>query len=120
MLMTRPEVDALAAQARRVLDVLGTCLELPEEVSAAANGLSDALHPFENVVSIDQRLIHTDGPPRCDECSRLNIKLAKWRRGNAQMCDEHRDWLDRVDAMPAVSDVIRRKPTAKPWRPIYS
>ena len=115
MLMTTAQVNALAAHARRVLNALGTCLELPDAMNAAANGLSDALHPFEVIEPVDQTLIYTDGPPRCDECGRQNIKLARWRKGNAKMCDEHKDWLDRVDALPALSDVIRRKPEPKPW-----
>lgn len=118
MLMTEQEVNQLARQARLLLDAVNACLETPEAVHAAANGLSDALHPFEEVQEVDQRLIYTDGPPRCDECARSNIKLARWRKGNTKMCDEHKAWLERVDALPPLCDVIRRKPEPKPWTPM--
>lgn len=118
MQMTEAEVNALALRARALLDALNTCASLPAALQGPANALSDALHPFEVIEPIDPRLIYVDGPPRCMECARSNIKLAKWRKGNAVMCDEHKAWLERVDALPSVCEVIRRKPTPKPWQAI--
>lgn len=118
MLTTQTEVDTLARRARLLLEALRTCLEVPEAVNAAANALSNALPPFEEVRAIDQRLIYTDGAPRCDECCRKNIQLARWRKGNAKMCDEHKEWLERTDTLPSVCEVIRRKPEPKPWTPL--
>lgn len=118
MQMTEAEVNALALRARALLDALNACASLPAALQGPANALSDALHPFEVIEPIDPRLIYVDGPPRCMECARSNIKLAKWRKGNAVMCDEHKAWLERVDALPSVCEVIRHKPTPKPWQAI--